>query len=67
MLTCQALQPISELSLEVVNNKAVVPRAIYVPFLSAGDGLREHFKLGFSLRRHSKWRRLLEHTVQILV
>jgi hypothetical protein len=57
-----ALQPISELALEKVNDDAIVPHAIDLPFLLACNLLGKLLQLLFPIGRHLM-RRLIEYTV----
>lgn len=52
--------------MEKVNDDAIVPHAIYLPFLLAYDLLRKFLKLLFPSRRHLICR-LIEYAVQVLV
>ena len=62
----QTLQPIAELSLEIVDNEAVVPPAIDLPLLLAGDLLRQLLQFRFTLGRHLI-DRLVQDAVEVLV
>jgi hypothetical protein len=61
-----ALQSISELALEKVNDDAIIPHAIDLPFLLACNLLWKFLELLFPSARHFILR-LVEYTVQVLV
>jgi hypothetical protein len=65
-VTGQALKPTSELSLEKVDDDAIIPYEIDLPFFLACDLLWESLEDLFSRGRHFVLR-LVEHTVQVLV
>ena len=61
-----ALQFISKLTLEKINNETVIAHSPYTPFLLARNLLWQPFKLGFVLRCRYPCR-LVEDPVEILV
>jgi hypothetical protein len=65
-VTGQALQSISKLSLEKINDDAVIPHAIDLPFLFTCNLLWKLLKLLFPSGRHFILR-LVEYTIQVLV
>jgi hypothetical protein len=66
LATRHAFQPVPKLSLEKVNDDAIVPHAVYLPLLLARDLLWQLFELLFSSGRHLV-HRLVEDTIQVLV
>ena len=58
-MACQTLQSISKLTLEVINNEAVITALPSTPFLLASYLLGKPFQLGFLLR--CRWPRRFNH------
>jgi hypothetical protein len=65
-MTCQTLQSISKLTLEVIDNETVITALPSTPFLLAGYLLGETFHFGFLLRC-TRPRRLHHYSIQILM
>jgi hypothetical protein len=67
MLTSHALQPVSELTLEIVYNEAIIPHSVRGPFLGAGNVRRQPLELSLSFGGYHERGRLLKHTIQIFM
>lgn len=65
-MTCQAFQSISKLTLEVIDNEAVIPALPSTPLLLAGYLLGETFQFRFLLRCRRP-RGLDHYSIQIFV
>lgn len=67
LLASQAAHLISELALEALHDKAVVPHLVDLPFPLAHDLRRQRLQVVLAFRRHLDRRRLVHDVVAVLV
>jgi len=67
MMASHALQSVSELALEIVHNKAIIPHPVHCPFLGASNVRRQPLELGLPLGGYHGGGGVLEYSIQIFM